>query len=144
MSSREVTSTGVNARVVILPSAVIAKVAATNGRGGFRFRAGLLVLGDFMLERRDFLAHRAQLHVAFLAARFVEELNDSTWRARDEHDEEAHRPDENGDRLRNAAKSVQHDLENLLAQTNSGEADGQRRDGAFDRHDGKKIKHRDA
>jgi hypothetical protein len=37
LSSREVKSTGEKARVVIFPSTVMAKVAATNGRGGWRF-----------------------------------------------------------------------------------------------------------
>src|SRR5215468_9815355 len=84
LSSREVKSTGENARVVIFPSTVMAKVAATKGRlfglaSRLRFaRRGrpigaslLFVFGDLMLQRGDLFSHLAQLNVTSLSARLV-------------------------------------------------------------------------
>src|SRR5450432_919510 len=80
LSSREVKSTGVKFRVVILPSTVMAKVAARKGRGGGRLRLSVrrasLGFGDFMLQRRHFFPHLFHFHVAGLAARFVEKINE--------------------------------------------------------------------
>lgn len=107
MSSREVKSIGEKARVVILPSTVIAKVAATRGRleildpplrrgGVLARRRGtkaaptLFVLRDFMLQRFDFPAHFPQLHVPRLAARFVKEINDPPGSTAGEHDQKTH------------------------------------------------------
>src|SRR5262245_61071049 len=95
LSSGEVKSIGVNSLVVILPSTVMANVAATNGRlprdriptmlllpGRLRetnFRPCFLFffLGDFMLEGGELLLHLAHFHVAGSAAWFVKQINDS-------------------------------------------------------------------
>ncbi len=49
---------------------------------------------DFMLERRYFCLHFTHAHVTGLAARFVEEINDSTRQAAQKNDKEAHRANE--------------------------------------------------
>jgi hypothetical protein len=91
-----VKSIGVNSLVVILPSTVMAKVAATNGRLP-RNRVPVMLLlagpwleidlplcflffflGDFMLEGGELLLHLAHFHVAGSAAWFVKQINDST------------------------------------------------------------------
>src|SRR6266700_3586694 len=105
LSSREVKSTGEKFRVVTLPSTVIAKVAATNGRREMWERSGrrraprpsldreteippaLFRFADFMSQRRDFFLHLAQLHVCDHAARFVKEINNSPGQAADENNE---------------------------------------------------------
>jgi len=43
--------------------------------------AALLAFGDLMLQRRNLLAHLAQLHVPGLSARFIEKVNDPARRA---------------------------------------------------------------
>ncbi len=83
MSSRDVKSTGEKFLVVILPSVVIAKVTATNGRDGFRETRGarfLAFAGDLMLQRGYLTLHFAQFDVMRLATRLVEEVNDSARR----------------------------------------------------------------
>src|SRR5689334_13465246 len=86
LSSRDVKSTGVKLRVVILPSSVIANVALTNGRSDFRaedvdLRPRATRLGRALLRLRDFMfcARHLALHFADpdafrFAARFIEEV----------------------------------------------------------------------
>ena len=57
----EVVDTGEKFRVVIFPSTVMAKVAATNGRRSRRLL--LFRFADLMLQRRDFPFHLPQLYV---------------------------------------------------------------------------------
>ena len=47
-----------------------------------------------MLKRRYFCFHFTHAHVAGLAARFVEEVNDAAGHAAEKDDEETHRADE--------------------------------------------------
>src|SRR5436190_16903591 len=86
LSSREVKSTGPKFFVVTLPSAVIAKVATTNGRlcmwerllcrdcrdfkvpPKFSFR-----FAELMFERDNFLFHFAEFHVFRCATRLVKQ-----------------------------------------------------------------------
>src|SRR5436190_21654857 len=102
-------------------------------------RRSLLRFGNFMLEDRHFLFHLTQFNMTLHAARFIKEVNDSPRRATGEGHEKTHRADQDCDRFRHVAKPVQHDLENLFAQTDAGETDRQRGDGTLDRHDSKKI-----
>src|SRR6476660_7279868 len=89
LSSREVKSTGPKFFVVTFPSAVIAKVATTNGRlriwelplcrdfrdpkisPTFSFR-----LAEFMFQRDNFLFHFAKFHVFCCATRLVKQVNE--------------------------------------------------------------------
>src|SRR5437868_15349686 len=112
LSSREVKSTPVKSFVVTLPSMVMAKVTATNGRfPPFRI---LLRRPDFMLECGDFALHFAQLHMARLASWLVEEVNQSAGRGAEQNNEKAHRTNEDGDGFGDAAQAVQHDLQNVF------------------------------
>src|SRR5881392_2221906 len=167
LSSREVKSTGAKSRVVIFPSTVIAKVALTNGRALFLFCRGssllpdfldetlaasptvlcratrcLLRLRDFMLRRLNFALHFAQLHALGVAARFVEEVNNAAGQTAHHHDEKTERTNEHGDAFVHAANLMQHRLQNFLAKSNACETDRQRRYGALDWHDRKKIRNR--
>src|SRR5439155_22763490 len=131
LSSGEVKSTGAKSRVVIFPSTVMAKVALTNGREMWALplgdtvrpvRAGraartLLRLLDFMLHRRHFALHFAHRHAFRDAARFVAEVNNAARRAADQNHENAHRSDQCRDRNRKTATMVEHDLQELFAQT---------------------------
>jgi len=101
-----VKSIGEKFLVVIFPSTVIAKVAATNGRRRTRVRFGrrwtsrldfereteapptLFRFADLMLQGRNFLLHFAQSHVSDYAARSVKEIDDSARNAADEDNEE--------------------------------------------------------
>src|SRR6202011_4321577 len=147
LSSREGKSTGPKPRVVIFPSTVIANVALTNGRevcdlrsrDAARAARTLLRLLDFMFHRRHFTLHFAQRHPFRDAARFVEEVNDAARRTADQNHEKAHRSDQFRDRNRNVAKVVEHDLQDLFAQTNARKADRQSRQRAFHRQHRKKI-----
>src|ERR1700686_2567500 len=118
LSSREVKSTGVKFFVVIFPSTVIAKVTATKGRFGRRRDASprclserdggvastSFFLGDFMLERDELFFHLAHFHVARLAARFVEEINDPARQTAQQDDRESREPDHPRDGRRDGAK----------------------------------------
>ena len=109
----------------------MAKVAVTNGRLNFDRRALralvlLLFFADFMLQRCNFLLHLAKLHMTDLTARFVKEINQSTGRAARQNNQETHRANKDRDRFRHPAETVQHDLENFLAQSDAGETDWQR------------------
>src|SRR5205085_5484539 len=119
LSSRDVKSTGEKFLVVILPSTVMAKVAATKGRfGGTCFctscllRSGIgafgraearpsgddlfFLLANFMLERGEFLFHIAHLHMANRAARPVKEVDHSTGQTAEQDHAEAGEPNEPG------------------------------------------------
>src|ERR1700730_4744385 len=105
LSSREVKSTGENVRVVILPSTVMAKVAMTKGRAGFRdddvdLTRPLFRFTDFMLEGGDFALHLAHAHMPHFAAWSVEEVNNTAGCGADEDDEKTHRADKFGHRDR--------------------------------------------
>src|SRR5436190_11723997 len=109
LSSREVKSTGPKFFVVTLPSAVMAKVATTNGRlrmwerplcGDFRdariSRTFSFRFAEFMFQRDNFLFHFAEFHAFCCATRFVEQVNKGARETANENDHEAQRPDENG------------------------------------------------
>src|SRR5690349_873815 len=97
LSSREVKSTGPKFFVVTLPSAVMAKVAMTNGRLRMesplrRFGRDtkvpptfLLGFAEFMFQRDNFLFHFAEFHVFRCATRLVEQINKSAWEAANEN-----------------------------------------------------------
>src|SRR4051812_17347627 len=53
-----------------------------------------LRLGEFMFDRRHFPLHVAHPDVPLLAARTIEEVNDSARRAAKQNNEEAHRADQ--------------------------------------------------
>src|SRR4051794_29188420 len=148
LSSREVKSTGEKFLVVILPSTVIAKVTATNGRlGGTCFRRSFLrrgviaafgrrearpsergllfVLADLMLERGEFLLHLAHLHVADGPARPVKEVNDSAGQTAEQNHGETDEPDHARDGWRNGAEIEEHDLKQKLPRADAGETDRQ-------------------
>src|SRR5438094_4289959 len=102
LSSREVKSTGPKFFVVTLPSAVIAKVATTNGRlrmweqslcrdcrdpkvpPTFLFR-----FAEFMFQRDNFLFHFAEFHAFFCATRLVKQVNKSARETANENNHEA-------------------------------------------------------
>src|SRR5689334_10804521 len=91
LSSREVKSTGENVRVVIFPSAVMAKVAMTKGRLDLRredvdLGERLFRLADLMLERRDFMFHLAQLYVFDCAARPIKQINNAARQTAEKDD----------------------------------------------------------
>src|SRR5438874_1128014 len=137
LSSREVKSTGPKFFVVTLPSAVIAKVATTNGRlrmwerplcGDFRdvrvSRTFSFRFAEFMFERDNLLFHFAEFHAFCCATRLVEQVNKSARETANENDHEAQRPDENGFCFRNATEPVEHDLQNFFTEPDSGETNG--------------------
>src|SRR5262249_30942550 len=155
LSSREVKSTGPKFFVVTLPSAVIAKVAMTNGRLRMWERplcrdgrdaevppTFLLRFAELMFERGNFLFHFAEFHAFCCATRLVKQVNKGARKAANENYNETQRPNENGFCFWNAAQPVEHDLQNFFAEPDSGEADRQSRDRSFNRHDGKKINQR--
>src|SRR6516225_8295648 len=155
LSSREVKSTGPKFFVVTLPSAVIAKVAMTNGRLRMWERplrrdgrdtkvppTLLLRFAELMFERDNFLFHLAEFHAFCCTTRLVKQVNESPRKAANENYNKTQRPNENGFCLWNAAQPVEHDLQNFFTQSDSGETNRQRRDRSFNGHDGKKIKQR--
>src|SRR3954452_21806349 len=154
VSSREVKSTGPTLFVVTLPSAVMAKVATTNGRLRIEWplcRVGrdtkvpatfLLGFAELMFQRYNFLFHRAEFHVSGWATRLVEQINKSSGKAANENNNKTQRSDENAFCLRNATEPIEHDLQNFFAQTDSGKTNWQSLDRSFDRHDGKEINQR--
>src|SRR6266513_953364 len=99
----------------------------------------LLHFADLVLQGRDFFLHFAQIYVSNCEARFVKEINKSTGKAADQHDQKTERANEDGFCCRHSAKAVQHDLQDFLPKPNSRETDRQRRDRALDRHYGKEI-----
>src|SRR5207247_5425559 len=155
LSSREVKSTGPKFFVVTFPSAVIANAATTNARLRmwegplYRDRRDTKVpptfslrFAELMFERDNFLFHFAQFHAFYCATRFVKQINKSARKTANEYDHETQRPDENGFCFRNATEAIEHDLQNFLAEPNSGETDRQSGDCSFNGHDGKKINQR--
>ena len=94
-----------------------------------------------MLKRCHFGFHFTHAHVASFAARLVKEVNDAPGQAAEEYNQEPHRADELGNRDGGMTNVVQHDLQDLFAQTKTGEANGQGRNRAFDRQNGKEIEH---
>src|SRR6185503_17136604 len=106
----------------------MAKVTATNGSLTLEDRGTKVPLTflfrttDFMLERRYFCFHFTHAHVTCLATRLVEEVNNSTGQAAQKNDEKAHRANELLNGNRGMTDVVQHDLQNLFAQTQPGEA----------------------
>src|SRR6478752_4855592 len=155
LSSREVKSTGPKFFVVTLPSAVIAKVAMTNGRlrmwGRPLCRDGrdtkvpptlLLGFAELMFQRDNFLFHFAEFHVSCCATRLVKQVNKSARKTANENDRKTQRSDENGFCFGNATQPVEHDLQNFFTESDSRETGGQSRDRSFNRHDGKKINQR--
>src|SRR5215831_17350341 len=99
----------------------MAKVTATKGRGAKAPPTFLLRLADFMLQRCHFALHITHPHVPSFAAWLVKEVNDPPGQAADENDQETHRADELRNRDRGMANVVQHNLQNLFAQTDAGE-----------------------
>ena len=137
LSSREVKSTGANVRVVTLPSAVIAKVATTNGRFvdaappprlGTRERdegvaSTSFRFADLVFKSYHFLFHFAQPHARDGTAWLVKEVNDRAGKAANQNDKKTQRPDQNGFCFRNTAQAVEHDLQDLFPKSNSGKTD---------------------
>ena len=81
--------------VVTLPSTVMAKVAATNGRKRLAlpgYGTDLFGLANFMLERSDFGFHFAEFNVASLDARFVKQINNAAREGTEENNGEGHEP----------------------------------------------------
>src|SRR5436305_8804552 len=109
LSSREVKSTGPKSFVVTLPSAVIAKVAMTNGRLRIWERPWrrngrdtkvpptfLLAFAELMFQRDNFLFHFVEFHVFRCATRLVKQINNSARKTANENDHKTQRSDENG------------------------------------------------
>src|ERR1700726_2722196 len=125
LSSRDVKSTGVKFLVVILPSTVMAKVAATNGRRcrGSRWlpfffdgtlaasSTGSLRLPDFMLQPGHFLFHIAQFDRSRGHTGAIKEVNNRPWCGTGQHNKEAQRSDKHGYRFRHVTQAMQHDLQ---------------------------------
>src|SRR5436190_15647166 len=136
LSSREVKSTGPKFFVVTLPSAVIAKVATTNGRlriwGRPLCRDGLdpnvpptfsFRFTELMFQRDNFLFHFAEFHAFCCATWLIKQVNKSARKTAKEYDDEAKRPDENGFCFWNTTEPVKHELQNFFAKSNSGDTD---------------------
>src|SRR5437764_4818127 len=119
----------------------MAKVTATKGRDTKAPRTFLFCLADFMLQRCHFGLHFPHGHVASFAARLVKEVNNTAGHAAEKYYQESHRADELRNRDRGMTNVVQHDLQDLFAQTEPGETNWQSGDGAFDRQDGEEIEH---
>src|SRR4029450_10790804 len=78
---------------------------------------------ELMFQRDNFLFHFAEFHVFCCATRLVKQVNKSAWKTANENNNETQRPDEDGFRLRNTAKPVEHDLQNFFTAPDSGETD---------------------
>ena len=78
-----------------------------------------------MLKCCHFGLHFTHAHVASFAARLVKEVNYSPRQAAEKYYQEPHCADELGNRDRGMANVVQHDLQDLLAQTETSEANRQ-------------------
>src|SRR6184192_3645162 len=127
LSSREVKSTGPKFFVVTLPSAVIAKVAMTNGlrmwerplrrdrRDPRVFPTFSFRFAELMFQRDNFLFHIAEFHAFCCATRLVKQVNKSARETANENNHEAQRPDQNGFCFRNPTEPVEHDLQNFFA-----------------------------
>src|SRR5436190_6537910 len=97
LSSRDVKSTGPKFFVVTFPSAVIAKVATTNGRLRMESPLGrvgrdtklrrtfLLGFAELMFQRDNFLFHFPEFHVFRCATRLVEQINKSARKTANEN-----------------------------------------------------------
>ena len=79
-----------------------------------------LRFAEFMFEGDNFLLHFAQFQAFCCATRFVKQVNKSAGKTADENDHETQRPDENSFCFQNATETVEHDLQNFFAETNSG------------------------
>src|SRR6266480_1833670 len=124
LSSREVKSTGANVRVVTLPSAVIAKVATTNGRfvdaaptprletaeRDEGVASTLLGFTELMFQCHNFLFHFAQSDAFCRATGFVKQIHKSARKTANENDHETERSNENRFSCRHTTEAVEHDL----------------------------------
>src|SRR5262249_1061686 len=92
-----------------------------------------------MFERCHFRLHFTHAHVASFATRLVKEVNDTPGHAAEEYYQETHCADQLGDGNGGMTNVVQHDLQDLFAQTETGKANRQSRNRAFDGQDGEEI-----